>query len=218
MTVEEQLRPRWNNLWAELGLTGDSELEFLIVLSYYHGDHRHYHNLEHILHGLDILGTVRGFLAYYSTEDITPLVELAWWFHDSVYDTHRHDNEIMSAELAYNFCVRAGLTAPEASRVYDLVIQTTHRASPCDTESSLIQDIDLAILGEPAKVFDTYEVSIREEYSWVDSGIYVEERINILRGFLQRNQIYHLPYFYRSCEAAARENLTRSITRLRREV
>src|SRR5215467_1765755 len=55
---------------------------------------RHYHNLAHIEAMLDLMRWHRGALS-----DPTS-VEAAIWFHDTVYDTRRHDNEEKSAEQA----------------------------------------------------------------------------------------------------------------------
>src|SRR5215475_4432514 len=55
---------------------------------------RHYHNLAHIE---AMLGLARSHGGALSDSDA---VEAAIWFHDAIYDTRRHDNEVKSAELA----------------------------------------------------------------------------------------------------------------------
>src|SRR5947208_14082100 len=55
---------------------------------------RHYHNLTHIE---AMLGLMR---SYEHALSDPAAVEAAIWFHDAIYDTHRHDNEERSAQLA----------------------------------------------------------------------------------------------------------------------
>ena len=75
-------------------------------------------------------------------------------------------------------------------------------------------DVDLAILGAPASIFDAYEAQVRAEYAAVPETDFRKGRRNILEGFLARNPIFHTPYFTALCELQARANLKRSIHRL----
>src|SRR6266446_4861492 len=60
----------------------------------YAATERHYHNLTHIEAMLDLMRSYENALSDPAA------VEAAIWFHDAVYDTHRHDNEERSAQLA----------------------------------------------------------------------------------------------------------------------
>lgn len=156
--------------------------------------HRKYHTLEHIEHCL------REFDPRQAREP--EAVEAAIWFHDAVYDTRRHDNEEKSAELLLSLL-------PEAKRAAELVLVTKHHRASTPDETLLV-DIDLAILGQPAERFDRYEREIREEYAWVPEAIFREKRGQILQGFLDRPFIYGTEFFRATYEAAARANLLRS--------
>src|SRR5215467_15388989 len=83
----------------------------------YAAPERHYHNLTHID---AMLGLMRGY------EDVLSdpqSVEAAIWFHDAIYDTHRHDNEEKSAELAASQL--AGLLSPDRIALIARMIRAT---------------------------------------------------------------------------------------------
>ena len=61
-------------------------------------------------------------------------IEAAIWFHDVVYDTHRTDNERLSAEWAGRVLTAAGVPGPTISRVQELVLATEHAREPADDE------------------------------------------------------------------------------------
>jgi predicted metal-dependent HD superfamily phosphohydrolase len=77
-------------------------------------------------------------------------------------------------------------------------------------------DVDLSILGRAPEVFDAYEQAIRKEYAWVDDEQYNRARIEVLQSFLDRDRIYRTDVFAGLYEQSARENLSRSISRLER--
>jgi len=70
-------------------------------------------------------------------------------------------------------------------------------------------DMDLAILGQPAPIFDAYEQHIRQEYAWVPHEAYLKGRARILRSFLHRATIYATDHFRLHYEAQARSNIAR---------
>jgi predicted metal-dependent HD superfamily phosphohydrolase len=71
--------------------------------------------------------------------------------------------------------------------------------------------IDLAILGQPAPIFDAYERHIRQEYAWVPHAAFVEGRTRILHAFLHRATIYATDHFRLHSEVQARSNIARSL-------
>jgi predicted metal-dependent HD superfamily phosphohydrolase len=79
----------------------------------------------------------------------------------------------------------------------------------------LIVDIDLSILGQSAQVFDSYETSIRAEYSWVPETVYVAGRTKILTSFLDRPRVYFTERFENMYGPQAKLNLTRALSILR---
>lgn len=73
----------------------------------YSEPHRHYHNFHHIADSLAEFDRAR----HLAREPLA--VELAIWFHDTVYDTRAGNNEEQSAELG-----RHGSARPMPSRRY----------------------------------------------------------------------------------------------------
>jgi predicted metal-dependent HD superfamily phosphohydrolase len=74
--------------------------------------------------------------------------------------------------------------------------------------------VDLSIPGREAEVFWRYEGDIRKEYAWVPEDLFRRERVKILRGFLDRPQIYYHQEYREKFETQARSNLEQAIARL----
>jgi predicted metal-dependent HD superfamily phosphohydrolase len=176
---------------------------------------RHYHNLAHIEAMLGLMRTHEDALS-----DPTS-VEVAIWFHDAIYDTRQHDNEEKSAELAAER-LAAVLSPDRIDRITSMIRATAGHFVPegfdeaVKRDCALFLDMDLAILGSTPVEFTAYEEAVRREYGWVPEALWSEGRRKVLQSFLARPAIYASPPFRASHEAAARENLTRSLERLAR--
>jgi len=179
----------------------------------YAATERHYHNLTHIEAMLDLMRSYENALSDPAA------VEAAIWFHDAVYDTHRHDNEERSAQLATDRLKE--LLSPDRLKLIARMIRATagHHvpdglddAQQCDC--ALFLDMDLGVLGGTPDAFAAYEDAVRREYGWVPDALWREGRRKVLQGFLDRPAIYASPQFRASHEAAARANLMRSLERL----
>ena len=75
--------------------------------------------------------------------------------------------------------------------------------------------MDLSILGAPPLRFDEYERDIRAEYRWVPNAMFRRKRREILRGFLERPDLFTTPRLREAHERPARANLERSLARLK---
>jgi len=96
--------------------------------------HRYYHTLAHLA---AMLAIVRSW----------PVVELAVWFHDAVYDPRATDNEEASAELAERSLSAVGAAPATVAEVARLVrLTATHDSAPGDGAGALLCDADLSIL------------------------------------------------------------------------
>jgi predicted metal-dependent HD superfamily phosphohydrolase len=142
-------------------------------------------------------------------------VELAIWFHDAVYDTRRNDNEQKSAEWAESVISKAGLGRDITERVSRSILATRHTMDVTDGDAEVLVDVDLSILGREADVFWRYEENIRKEYAWVPEASFRQRRVEILRGFLDRQYIYYHKEYRERFEKQARVNLKEAIARLR---
>jgi predicted metal-dependent HD superfamily phosphohydrolase len=138
-------------------------------------------------------------------------VEAAIWFHDAVYDATRPDNEARSADLAERQLRAMGAAEAFVVKVHDLILDTRHTSAPTSSDGRWLVDIDLSILGGEADAYDEYDRAIRLEYAHVPEEAYRVGRASVLRSFLARPAIYLTDYFRDRYEAAARENLARSI-------
>ena len=196
------LRKRWHDAWQALGLAGDSNL-LEEVLHCYSDARRTYHTLQHLEECFGKLDELRGF-AEHPAE-----VELALWFHDSIYEPRRSDNEQRSADWAREILLAAGAASEIAERVHALIMATRHAAEPSGIDQQVLIDVDLSILGAEAQRFDEYETQVRQEYRWVPKLIYRRRRAKILRSFLERPTIYSTPLFIERYEKQARANLAR---------
>lgn len=199
---------RWQRLWSRVGATGTGSDVWTELVHRYREPHRAYHNLVHIRHCLAEFDTVRPLAK------APDAVELAIWFHDAVYDTRAKDNEEKSAEMAVAALRSAGSSAELAAAVSDLVLATKHAAPPVSSDAALLVDIDLGILGQARERYEVFETEIRAEYSWVAPSDFAAGRGAILRGFLDRPQIYRTENLRTRWETSARQNLSWALSRL----
>lgn len=163
--------------------------------------HRRYHTQEH----------VRDLLALLGDEDWT-LVAAAW-FHDAIYDTHRTDNEALSAELARASLTELGFASVET--VVQIILATAkHDGIGLFAPGLLFLDADLSILGAPATRYREYAAQIREEYAWVPEPQFREGRRGILERFLTRPRLYFTDAMRARFEEQARANLREEIAAL----
>jgi predicted metal-dependent HD superfamily phosphohydrolase len=167
--------------------------------------HRKYHTLQHLAECL------AHFEAVHHLAENPGEVEIALWFHDGIYDTHRHDNEHKSAEWSREVLESLGAEPATVQRVDALIMATCHSALPVSPDAKLLVDVDLSILGALPPRFAEYEEQIRQEYAFVPEEIFRQKRGEILRAFLGRPFIYSTPHFQAALEARARDNLRQAI-------
>lgn len=202
------MRKRWQEIWQKLNAHAVPQDAFETLLKAYSSPDRFYHNLKHIEDCFSIFDRTK-FLAVHPEE-----LELAIWFHDAVYDTRRSDNEQRSAEWAAAVLNQSGVDHAIAERVSDLILATRHTMEVSHRDAQLMVDVDLAILGRETEIYWEYENNIRKEYAWVPESLFREKRIEILRGFLDREHLYYHPAYRDMFEEQARTNLKQAITRL----
>lgn len=176
---------------------------------------RYYHTDRHISECLNQFNAFR-HLAKRPGE-----IEVALWFHDAVYDSRRQDNEALSAAWATRYLnaegvesgVLVGEASPIANRIAAMILATkTHVAE--DSDTALLLDIDLGILGSSPDAFEAYDRAIRLEYAWVPEAEYRSGRAKVLQQFLDRPKLYQTPDCRDRYEAQARSNLEQKITQL----
>lgn len=201
-------------LWQALGAQGDPTPTWRALHTAWCEPQRHYHTLEHLGECLQHLRLLQAH-----AHDL-PVLAMALWFHDAVYDPRAHDNEARSAAWAAEALTAARVAPARVVAVVQLVLATCHGYGAPDTsacgahDAALLTDIDLAILAaEPAR-FDRYEAQVRAEYAWVPDDAFAAGRSRLLRTLLAQPRLYSDAVAPLGWEGRARGNLARSLARL----
>jgi len=198
------LRGRWTEFF-QTRTTGDFLVFFNLVENAYSQPHRAYHNLSHIKACFSCLDKYLEAGGCIAEPDA---IELAIWYHDLVYEITISGNEEKSAnQLAIDMTVLK-IPGPTVLEVQRLILLTkTHETADNDLDGQLMLDIDLSILGASQVAYQRYSEGISKEYQFIDSEIYKAARIDILKKFLARHQIYRTSYFFNQLEQKARRNI-----------
>jgi predicted metal-dependent HD superfamily phosphohydrolase len=195
----------WHASWQALARCAPAPDLLAALTRRYQEPHRHYHTLQH----LD--ACLRHLSGLHALAQRPHEVALALWFHDAIYDIGASDNEQRSADWAQAAVLECGGEQDAAERVHAAIMVTRHDQAPDTADQQILLDVDLAILGATAAVFDGYEQQIGREYQAVAPAAFRANRRRILQGFLDRPRIYHTAFFRETREAQARANLGRSI-------
>lgn len=178
------------------------------LISKYNNTHRFYHNFDHIKYCLNLLDKVRDEI------DDPLAVEMAIWFHDTIYDTGSRHNEEQSADLAVRELEKLKFSQSMLSKIHGLILITKHSYKPSTKDENYLLDIDLGILGAEETVFQEYEKNIRKEYSWVEDVIYRKKRTEVLTNFFVKKYLYRTSYFISHFEEKAKRNLEKTINEM----
>lgn len=198
---------RWKALCALLGATQKVDTTFSKLINHYQEPSRAYHNLEHVSSCLEEFDSLKSIALN------SGAVEFAIWFHDTIYNTQTKDNEEASATLAEAALHEMGINDELTQTVASLILLTKHDRAPANIDGQIMLDVDLAILGQSAIVFDRYESAVRSEYSWVSDSVFWSKRAEFLTMLLAREHIFHTEQCREKFELSARNNLRRSIQR-----
>ncbi|MET3133786.1 pantetheine-phosphate adenylyltransferase [Oxalobacteraceae bacterium GrIS 1.11] len=216
------LRKEWDSLWnhpeaaTQAGALTDQWFERLTGADAYGGAERHYHNLDHLVHGMaEIRVWAANTLASrYAMETL----KKAFWFHDALYERDEaalFSNEEASAQL----WLTSGLDQGDNAGVAELIRATDHfqGAAVCHALKDVMLSVDLAILGQNDEVYLAYTRAIRQEYAHVPEAHFREQRqlaLIHLRAKAQAGAMFGDPYFSGQYNDKAIENLTREIEML----
>ncbi len=181
-----------DELWAELG-------------ALHRGERRRYHTLHHARLVRDDVVRLSGAAGVDE-----PVVPLAAWYHDAVYEGVSGEDEHRSAELAVEVVERIG-RGDLSGRVHELVVTTIdHR--PADDGAAVLVDADLAVLAAPPIDYERYRRRVRAEYGHVSDTDWRRGRAAVLRSLLGRDRLFHSPGAA-GREAPARRNLLAELAR-----
>lgn len=185
---------------------------FDVLVTAYQAPERHYHNLEHLAEMFKVVERLARAVENHGA------LHLAIWFHDAVYDSRAKDNERRSGELAVDLLGPLGVPDSTIERVVQMIWATAHTAGavpPALTDTQVLLDADLAILGASEERYRRYAADIRREYTWVPEADYRAGRTAVLEKFLAAPRIYHTQIMFEEGDARARANLRAEIASLR---
>lgn len=170
----------------------------------YSSKDRYYHNLNHIEYLLLLLNKYSHLLVSPQT------VRFAIWYHDSIYDASKNNNEELSAELAKSHLLTLGVDKNIIYDCYRLILATkSHNLSDefNSFDAQFLLDIDLSILAASKEQYFEYSKQIRQEYSIYSNELYNKGRKQVLQHFLNSKRIYKTNIFYEKNEKQARNNI-----------
>lgn len=146
--------------------------KYFEIRSMYDDNTRHYHNWNHVLK-----------VAAYIEEHVPKgqmynELMLTAFLHDAVYDTKSLTNEIDSAELVQF------VDAPDEVKriISDTILFTTYKRTPENVHEIMFMAADLNVFNASSTEQIEFERNIFREYFWVPVPVYVQKRIEILRG------------------------------------
>jgi pantetheine-phosphate adenylyltransferase len=224
--IMDWLRKEWELLWAYPNATpaairrADAWFDRLIGTTGYGGPLRHYHNLDHLVHGLTEI-RVWGLNTNASAGTMATLKK-AFWFHDLVHGAAAMDTAaaaLSDEEQSAGLWLSSRLDSALADDVVALIRATDHlqTAGIAHPLKAAMVSLDLAILGQDADVYDAYATSIRDEYPDVPDQVYRTKRVEVLtylHGKAEAGRLYADAYFAAQYNRTAMANMQREIARL----
>lgn len=170
--------------------------------------HRRYHTAAHVMW---VLRHVDDLLAAGDHSDSGQPIDrdvliAAALFHDAIYDPGSTTNEADSARLAVSRLRSLGWSDGRLGEVGELIEATAgHTASTA--AACILLDADLAVLGADPDDYRDYVAGVRFEYSHVPEEQWRVGRAAVVRGFLERPNIFATPWMAARREQRARSNL-----------
>lgn len=192
---------------------GDAAL-FESLVSRYREPLRRHHGLRHLVW---VVRHVHELVEHEPVDDIDAVV-VAAFFHDAIYDPTSHDNEAASARFAQHKLSELGWSERRVEHVTGMIEATAaHRIANAegDTDTAVLLDADLAVLGADPSAYQAYANGIRAEFGHLDDAAWSAGRAGVLDEFLDRDAIYATPTARTRWEARARANLTAELASLR---
>ncbi|MBS43948.1 MAG: hypothetical protein CMH83_12455 [Nocardioides sp.] len=182
------------------------------LLAAYAEPTRGYHDQRHLTEVLDRLDE----LAAAGVAFDRTTVELAAWFHDSVYDGER-DAEERSATWAEIELPGLVDDATVADVVRLVRLTETHDPEPDDLDGCALVDADLGILAADDARYAEYVAAVRREFAHLEDDEFREGRYAVLAHLLDAERLFHTAHG-RQWEERARANAGAELTRLGRDL
>ncbi|WP_298953912.1 hypothetical protein [uncultured Nonlabens sp.] len=138
---------------------------------------------------------------------------LSIFYHDVIYKSTQKNNEYQSALILEKHLAKTDFKHIELCK-NQINATKNHSTSLIDSDTNLLIDIDLAILGHKKDVYQLYTENVRKEYKIYPKFIYNPARKKAMQHFLEQDRIFKTEEFYNLYESIARDNITREINNL----
>lgn len=180
---------------------------FLFLKKKYSQESRHYHNLDH----LEFM--FKELQEFPSTPNHKEALILSIFYHDIIYKSSKKDNEYQSALILEKHLSKTTFNKVELCK-NQIIATQLHEKSNTDTDTNLLIDLDLSILGQDHDSYLTYTEKIRKEYKSYPNFIYKPARKKAMQNFLEQDSIFKTTYFIEKYELTARDNINKEIQSL----
>jgi predicted metal-dependent HD superfamily phosphohydrolase len=200
---ETEIRRAWRQI---AGPHHDGYVDDLLVR--YAEPHRHYHTATHIMFVLRHLHDMCP-----AALELSPEVVAAALYHDAIYEARADSNEARSATIAAADLAAIGWSPESCESVAALIMATAGHlhdgAESTDppTDTMLLLDADLAILGADPGAYQAYVNGVRAEYDHIDDDQWMQGRAAVLRHFLDRPRLFITDHMFATLEHRARANI-----------
>lgn len=207
--LEKILHDRFARLFPNASVL-DREPIATGLLERWSEEHRHYHDLSHlmsVLKAIDVLERAGEPMGPYPRA-----VKLAAFFHDAIYRADPAlppgEDEEDSARLAERILPELGVPGPEILETARLIRLTfTHDPREDDFGGKILCDADLEVLARNPGAYQRYKDAVRKDYAKVSDEDFAAGREKVLRGILAKIPIFNTPTGRKKWDRQARKNL-----------
>ncbi len=179
----ERWKAIFKSYWNDLNLSGDYSPVYENLMQRYSEHQRAHHGLQHLQECLELLQNK-------TTNENRPIMTIAYFSHDAIYDPSAPDNEDKSIELAREILSEEKASPDNTTNICRL-IEVTKPNSSCRTqEEKVFKDIDCWVLGSEFSRYQKYLKNIECEFASAFGVIkYKIGRAKFLAGLLLSRNI-----------------------------
>ncbi|MGY6650052.1 HD domain-containing protein [Wenyingzhuangia sp. IMCC45574] len=133
------------------------------------------------------------------------------FYHDSIYNSQRQDNEEKSAVLAEERMKTLDVPRDLIDLCSYQIRATKSHVKSDNQDTNYFTDADFSILGKAWDEYSIYTQNVRKEFAIYPDSIYTKGRKKVLKHFLEMERIYKTDYFYQKYEEKAKLNMQREL-------
>ena len=195
------LEDHWVRMTKRLRAPKKSLPIFKKVVKRYEHPSRVYHGVTHLT---DVLEASELLCEELHVEpESRGAVALAAFYHDSMLDPRRTDNEAQSVECMIGDLAGVRMHPLALSAATLGILGTIAGHEPQGQMAKIVSDADLLVLATPWETYARYALGIRTEYArFYSEDVYIAGRIEVLEGLCDSKLLYF---------AAGEENAKRNM-------